>query len=193
MAVYAYSEEQIERMVGNVRRLRIRLTVAAVLVLALVLPLAYFRPDWAIFHLPYRLWLVALILLVNILQYWRRGPELLRASLRNTAVEVTPNAITGAYPFGYKVQISPQEVIRAQEPSFGTGLYLRTANRYQSILVQRKFDNYAAIHQQLSQMGIPVVKTLFPPNLEGLSGCCCLSARCCAPSQLTAFLFSRQI
>lgn len=167
MTVYACSEEQIERTVGKVRRLRIRFTVAAILIFILVLPLAYFHPDWAIFHQLYRLWLVAFIMLVNIIQYWRRGPELLRTSLRNMEVEVTPNAIMASYPFGYKIQLSPQEVIRAQEPSFGTGLYLRTANRYQSILVQRKFDNYAAIHQQLNQMGIPVVKTLFPPNCEG--------------------------
>ncbi|HET6841294.1 MAG TPA: hypothetical protein VFK06_06355 [Candidatus Angelobacter sp.] len=167
MAVYTYSEEQIERMVEKVKRLRVWLTVAVVLIPALVLPLAYFRPDWAIFHQLYRFWIVAFILLVNIIQYWRRGPELLRTSLRNMEVEVTPNAITASYPLGYKIQLSPQEVIRAQDPSFGTGLYLRTANRYQSILVQRKFDNYAAIHQQLNQMGIPVVKTLFPPNCEG--------------------------
>jgi hypothetical protein len=184
MAVYAYSEEQIERMVVRARRLRIRFTVAAVLILTLELPLAYFRPDWAIFHQPYRPWLFALILLVNIIQHWRRWPEMLRTSLRNTAVEVTPNAITGSYAFGYKIQLNPQEVIRAQEPSFGTGLYLRTANRYQLLVVQRKFDNYAAIHQQLNQMGIPVVKTLFPPNLEGAvwvplfigTICCAISA-----------------
>jgi hypothetical protein len=167
MTVYYYSEEQIERTVGKVKRLRIRLTVAAVLVFILVLPLAYFRPDWVIFNLPYRLWLVALVLLVNIIQQLWRWPRMLRTSLRNMEVEVTPNAITTTDPIGFTRQISAQEVICAQEPSFGTGLYLRTTKRYQVVLVPRKFANYAQIHQQLNQMGISVVKTLFPPNCEG--------------------------
>ena len=44
-------------------------------------------------------------------------------------------------PFGYKRQLSISEIVRAEEPNLGTGLYLRTSNRYCWILIAEYRQN----------------------------------------------------
>lgn len=74
-AVYVYSEEQIERMVGKSRRLRIRFCVAAILILVVVVTLAFYRPT-LLFNESFGVWGMALLtllffFLVKTVRRWR--------------------------------------------------------------------------------------------------------------------------
>lgn len=176
MAVYVYSEQQIEQMVSNARRVRIRFCVAAFVILAIACLLAFYRPNLPIFHDPMRAWLMALlsslflIPLLRIVWRWRTWPEPMRNSLRETRVEVTSSTVGVSGPFGYKRQLSTSEVVRAEEPYLGTGLYLRTSNRYRWILIPRKLDGYEAIKREIAVAGGAVVKTSIPSNWEEYLG-----------------------
>jgi hypothetical protein len=171
MAVYVYSEQQIERMVGKSRRLRIRLCVAAIVILVITVLLAFYRPTLPIFHEPFRAW--GLALLTSLLLFplktawrWRKWPDLMKSSLRETRVEVASGTVGVSGPFGYKRQLSISEIVRAEEPYLGTGLYLRTSNRYRWILIPRKLDGYDAIKRELAVAGAAVVKRIIPTNGE---------------------------
>jgi len=172
MAVYVYSEQQIEKMVGKSRRLRIRFCVAAIVILVIAVLLAFYRPTLPIFHEPVRAWVMALLTslflfpLVKIIWHWRTWPDLMRNSLRDTRVEVASGAVGMSGPFGYKRQLSISEIVRAEEPNFGTGLYLRTSNRYRWILIPRNLDGYEAIKRELAVAGAAVVKRFIPTNWE---------------------------
>ena len=172
MAVYVYSEQQIDRMVGKARRLRIRFCVAAIVILVMAALLAFYRPTLPIFHEPVRAWVTALLTslvlfpLVKTIWRWRRWPDLMRSSLRETRVEVASGTVGVSGPLGYKRQLSFSEIVRAEEPYLGTGLYLRTSNRYRWILVPRKLDGYEAIKRELAVVGAGVVKRLIPTNWE---------------------------
>jgi len=171
MAVYVYSEQRIERMVGQSRRMRIRFCVAAVVILVMALLLALYRPTLPIFHEPYRAWGMALLtslflFLLNTIWRWRKWPDLMRNSLRKTRVEVASGTVGVSGPFGYKRQLNISEIVRAEEPSLGTGLYLRTSNRYRWILIPSKLDGYDAIKRELAVAGAAVVKRFIPTNGE---------------------------
>ena len=61
MAVYVYSEEQIDGMVGKARQLRIRFFIGAIVILVMAVLLAFYRPTLPIFHEPARAWVIALL------------------------------------------------------------------------------------------------------------------------------------
>jgi len=172
MAVYVYSEQQIERMVGESRRLRIRLCIAAIVILAMAVLLVFYRPTLPIFREPFRAWGMALLTslflfpLVKTIWRWRKWPDLLRNSLRDTRVEVASGTVGVSGPSGYKRELSISEIVRAEEPYLGTGLYLRTSNRYRWILIPRKLDGYDAVKREVAVAGAPVVKRLIPTNGE---------------------------
>ena len=171
MAVYVYAEEQIERMVAKSRRLRIRLCVAVILILVMAVLLAFYRPTLPIFHEPFRAWGIALLTalllpLVKTIWGWRKWPDLVRNSLRDTRVEISSGIVAASGPLGYKRQLSISEIIRAEEPYLGTGLYLRTSNRYRWLRIPRKLDGYEAIKRELSVAGGAVVRRVIPTNAE---------------------------
>jgi hypothetical protein len=172
MAVYIYSEQQIERMVSKSRRLRIRFCVAAIVILVTAVLLAFSRPTLPIFHEPVRAWVMALLTslflfpLVKTIWSWRTWPDRLRNSLMETRVEVASGTVVVCGPFGYKRQLSISEIVRAEEPYLGTGLYLRTSNRYRWILIPRKLDGYEGIKRELAVAGAAAVKRLIPTNWE---------------------------
>ena len=172
MAVYVYSEQQIETMVSNARRFRIRFCVVAFVVLAITGLLAFYRPDFPILHEPVRGWLIALLValalhpLAKSVWRWRSWPGLMRNSLRENRVEITSSTVGVCGPFGYKRQLSSRDVVRAEEPYLGRGLYLRTSNRYRWILIPRKLDGYEAIKRELAVAGAVVVQRSIPPNWE---------------------------
>jgi hypothetical protein len=175
MAVYVYSEQQIEKMVGRSRRLRIRFCVAAFVVLVVAVLLAFYRPTLPIFHEPVlRAWVLALLTslflfpLVKTIRRWRRWPDLMRNSLRETRVEVASGTVSVSGPLGYKRQLRINEIVRAEEPYLGTGLYLRTSNRYRWVLIPRKLNGYDAIRRDLGVADATVVKRFIPTNLEEL-------------------------
>jgi hypothetical protein len=172
MAVYSYSEQQIEEMVCKSRRLRIRFCVAAIVILVMAVLLAFYRPTLPIFHEPARAWVMALLTslflfpLVKTIWRWRMWPDLMRSSLRETRVEVASGTVGVSGPFGYRRQLSISEIVRAEEAHLGTGLYLRTSNRYRWILIPRKLDGYEAIKGELAAAGDRVVKRFIPTNWE---------------------------
>ena len=172
MVAYVYSEQQIDAMVGTSRRLRIRFCVAAIVILVVAALLTFYRPTLPIFHEPARAWVIALLTsfflfpLVKTIGGWRKWPDLMRNSLRDTRVEVASGAVGVTGPFGYKRQLSISEIVRAEEPYLGTGLYLRTSNRYRWILIPRKLDGYEAIKRELAVAGAPLVKRFIPTNGE---------------------------
>jgi len=171
MAVYLYSEDQIERMVAKSRRLRLRFGVAAIVILVMALLLAFYRPTLPIFREPFRAWVIAVItaLLVPLgkaIWRWRKWPDTMRSALRETRVEVCSGIVSVSGPFGYKRQLSFSEIIRAEEPYLGTGLYLRTSNRYRWILIPRKLDGYEALKRELPITGAAAVRRFIPTNGE---------------------------
>jgi len=172
MAVYVYTEQQIEKMVVKWRRLRIRFCVSAIVILIVAVLLGFSRPTLAILHEPVRAWVMALLTslflfpLVKTIWRWREWPDQMRNSLRETRVEVASGTVGVFGPFGYKRQLSISEIVRAEEPYLGTGLYLRTSNRYRWILIPRKLDGYDAIKRELAVAGAAVVKRFTPTNGE---------------------------
>jgi hypothetical protein len=172
MAVYVYSEQQIEMIVSKSRRLRIRFCIAAMVILVIAVLLAFYRPTLPIFHEPFRAWGMALVTslflfpLAKTIWRWGKWPDLMRNSLRETRVEVASGTVGVSGPFGYTRQLSISEIVRAEEPYLGTGLYLRSANRYRWILIPRKLDGYDAIKRELAVAGAAVVKRFIPTNGE---------------------------
>jgi len=117
MAVYVYSEQQIERMVGKSRRLRIRICVAAIVILVMAVLLALYRPTLPIFHEPFRAWGIALLtslflFLVKTIWRWSEWPDVMRNSLRETRVEVASGSVGVSGPLGYKRQIGISDIVR---------------------------------------------------------------------------------
>jgi hypothetical protein len=172
MAVYVYSEQQVERMVGKSRRLRIRFCVAAFAILVMAVLLAFYRPALPIFHEPVRGWVIGLLTslflfpLVGTIWRWRSWQDMMRNSLRETKVEVASGTVGVSGPFGYKKQLRISEIVRAEEPYLGAGLYLRSSNRYRWILIPRKLDGYESIRRELAMAGAAVVKRVIPTNGE---------------------------
>src|SRR5712691_10682715 len=173
MAVYAYSDEQIEKMIAGARRLRVRFCLTASVILVAVVLLWFFYPDIPAFQKPWFFPLLMALLVVPLLQNlwrWKTWSDKARSSLRSQSVDISPGAVIVTYPSGHKRQLGQREILRAEEPSVGGGLYLRTASRYRWVLIQRKLDGYEAIKHELNQMGIAVVKTSIPPNWEEFLG-----------------------
>ncbi len=172
MAVYVYSEEQIERMLAQSRRMRIGLCLAACVILPITGVIAFYRPDLPIFHEPLRDWTIAIVTslfllpLVNNLRRWRSWPARMQSSLRKTSVEIASGVISVTAANGGKRQIRTSELLRADEPLLGRGLYLRSSNRYRWILIPRKLDGYEAIKREIGLAGTTIVKTSIPPNPE---------------------------
>jgi hypothetical protein len=169
MAVYGYSEQQIEKMVGDAKRRRIRLRVSAIFILVLSALVYFYRPSFK--TLPEGVWGALLGLLITSFLPRNRGwIERLRQSLGQSGVQVSPSAVIWSGAKGHKRQVSIAEIVRAEEPSFGTGLCLRTSNRYRWFLIPRKLEGYAAIKGELLSSGVTVVKTAIPPNWEEFAG-----------------------
>lgn len=90
----------------------------------------------------------------------------MRNSLRETRVEVGSGIVSVFGPGGYKRQFSTGEIVRAEEPYLGAGLYLRTSNRYRWILIPRKMDGYESIKCELPIPGAAIVKRFISTNTE---------------------------
>jgi hypothetical protein len=176
MAVYGYSEPQIETMISKAGRVRSRFFILGIIVLAVVGLLMAYRPALPLFHEPLRGWFFAILTSVflipisSILRNWRTWPNKMRLSLRAYRIEISPGAVGMAGPQEFKREFSIREIVRTEEPSLGTGLYVRTSNRYRWIVIPRRLAGYEAIKQELGAVGVSVVRTTIPPNWEEFAG-----------------------
>jgi hypothetical protein len=176
VAIYSYSEPQIEKLVSDFKRSRLRFCGAAAFLVASGFFLALFYPQFPAFPKSLREWLSPLLLaifaapLLGNVWNWRSWPEKLRASLKKTSFELSPFTIRVSDSFRRTKQLGKSEILRAEELSWKQGLYLRTANRYRWFLVAASLDGYQALKRELSELGIVVVRTSFPPNWEEFLG-----------------------
>ena len=176
MATYVYSKQQIERAIDNARRFRIWLCVAAAIILLFFGLLLIDRPGSPVFREPVRGWVEAILSpilvvpLFRIIKNRKTWTEEMRRSLAEIAFEISPGKVSVLGPKGFKRQFNMSEIVRADEPSLGRGLYLRTANRYRWMLIARKFENYEAIKRELAGQGVLVVQTSVLPNWEEYVG-----------------------
>ncbi len=173
MAVYAYSDEQIEKMIAGAKRLRVSFCLTASAIVVAVVLLWFFYPDLPGFQKPWFFALFTTLFVVPLLQNiwrWNTWSDKARNSLRTQSVDISNGAVIVTYPSSHKRQLDQREILRAEEPSLGGGLYLRTANRYRWLLIPRKLDGYEAVKHELNQMGIAVVKTSILPNWEEFLG-----------------------
>lgn len=170
MSVHSYSEAGIERLISRARRVRRVFFLIASCLLAVVIVLALLRPDLPIFREPLRPWLLAVVgLPIPALLHgiWKRKDwaEALRGRLDKTKLEIAADSITVSNSW-FSRRLCRSELLRAEEPSWGTGLYLRTANRYRWAVIPRTLDGYESAKLELAGMGLAVEKTLIPPNWE---------------------------
>jgi hypothetical protein len=166
------SEERIQQAIDKSRRIRIYFVITAAILLAVVVPLEFYPPELPIFHSSFRDWFNGLVIAllvtppIGILRKRKTWAKDTRASLEQMAVEITPSAVIASGPFGFQRELRVGEIVRIEEPSLGAGLYLRTSNRYRSILISRKLEGYEESKRELSQFGIPQVPTTLPMNWE---------------------------
>ena len=174
MAVYIYSEQQIESIIRATKRFRLRnCAVAAALLIAACL-VAFLRPEW-IFgaRAQARMWVLAALFvfvagpLVDTLWRWRSRPLRLQRVLRERTIEVSAEGVTVSGAPRVR-QLARSEIRRAEEVPWG--LYLRSPNRYRWILIPAKIDSFDAVKQEIAEMGIPIVPSASPPNWEELVG-----------------------
>ena len=174
MAVYRYSEERVESIIRATKGLRLRYCAVAAGILGAACVVAVTRPEW-IFgpHQQARMWvLLALGIFVagplaDTVWCWKSRPEKLAKSLRATRVVVGEEevSITAADSMTH---LQRSEIAGAQETCWG--IYLRSANRHQWILVSSQMDEFHEFRNELQRMNIPIVASAIPPNWEELAG-----------------------
>lgn len=172
MAVFTYNEETIFRMVRRIKRVRIWLSVISVvwLVVDLLTAFGVLRKlgidirlhgpcSNAVFVLPF-------VMLCQSVGGWKPLLKTMADHLRAYSVDVSPYSVRIQYGLMRQRQFSREEILRAEEPSMGAGLYLRSPNRYRSILIPRRIDGYSEIKAALQAQGIPFVGKAIPGNWE---------------------------
>ena len=172
MALYSYSEQQIERMIERSRHWRTGLVASSAVALVASSLLLIYRPQLPIFRQPLRDWFIAilfagcvhpLVKLIRKRNRWQDGPS---TALRHFGIEITSDAVALYGESGIVRQLKLQDINRMEEPSIGRGLYLRTSNRYRWLLIPRNLDGYDALKNQLVLAGIPLTPSSFLPNWE---------------------------
>lgn len=165
MTVYTISQA------SSAERLRkIRIWAAVILVLPLVLFL-YLRISYsnAFGRSLEVVGAVSFALLVELIRpfVWKRSARKRPAIAGGFCIEVTPDAVELRNAF-LNTRIARNEIVRAEEPSWGSGIYLRTSSRYRLILIPRKIEGFEEIKSTLAASGIPIIQTMITPNWEGL-------------------------
>lgn len=174
MATYVYSEQQIDRMIGSTKRFRVNAFVIGALMLLAAGILAYFRPGFFAHHGFKRDWGIGILIAFGshlfFMSFRRKksSSEKLRAVLKEWSLEISPAWVCWTYFGQRKKQLNREEIVRAEEPSLGRVLFLRTSRRYRYARIPRSLDDYEAIKREIILLGIPIEKTLFLPNWEEL-------------------------
>src|SRR5579864_2840280 len=174
MAVYSYSENRIESIIGATKRLRLCYCVVATAILGAAVLMALIRPEW-IFgpHQQARMWVVASLVLfvagplADTLWRWKRRPQRLAVSLRKTEVVVAKEEVSITTSDSMR-HLTRCEITQAEE--FSWGVYLRSADRYRWILVSSQMDGFIEFKSELKRLGIPIAAAAIPPNWQELAG-----------------------
>ena len=171
MAIYRFSEDYIA---GNMRKFRsARLWVGGLsgFLLTFDLYLMFDRTSWLAEHirLPYSVSNTLLILLsvlfFQIFDPWRSTTKDRAKFFREYSVEITPESVQ-ILCGKWSTVTRRDEIIRIEEPNVGVGLYLRTANRYRSLIIPRNLDGYREIKAEFDLCEVPYLKTVLTPNWE---------------------------
>jgi len=174
MATYVYSEQQIDKMLSRTRRLEVWVCVVGALILLAFGFLAYFRLGFFAHHGFRRDWAIGIFIAIGfdlLFTSFRRkksGSEKLRAILKEWSLEISPAGVCLTGFRQRKVLLTREEISRAEEPSLGRVLFLRTSRRYRYARISRDLDDYEAIKREIILLGIPIEKTLLLPNWEEL-------------------------
>lgn len=110
-----------------------------------------------------------LVLLFNLLfgPMFRQGSsKSLEAVITGFKVDTSNDGVDINFGMGFSAHYAFHEITRAEEPSIGAGLYLRTANRYNYAALTRSLEDFQDFKTELVAHNIPIVKTLIPPNWE---------------------------
>lgn len=110
------------------------------------------------------------VLIVPMLRRRVRPFEQSTKVYRSFLVTVIPQSITVAAPPHYSRTLERTDIVRAEEPAVGGGLYIRSTGRYRWLMIPRNLDDYVEIRELLPSLGIPVVRTKVPPNTEEFLG-----------------------
>ena len=178
MPAYGYSAERIEAKIRRSRR--VKLWLVAILVPIAIADL-FLQFHWPGVPVPYRrcldgVFIACFVLAMPKRLFRRRTSEWVANFYRSFHISVAPDSITMAAPPHYSRSLEMADTVRAEEPAVGGGLYVRGKRRYQWLLVPRDLDGYPEIRNLLPLVGIPVVATRVPPNMEEFLCVAALSA-----------------
>ena len=172
MAFYCYSEDTISRMLQKGKRRTFWMRVVGAVWLALDLFAVTVLSLW--FHgdpLKSEHWSIALFVLpfVMLMQSGKAGSGASKGVaeyLRTYSVVVSSYSVRVQSNLGPQRQFLREEILRAEESAWGSGLYLRTANRYRYLGIPRNIDGFSEIREELRAAGIPFAKKAIPTNWE---------------------------
>jgi hypothetical protein len=173
MAAYTISEGQVERLISDAKRGRLRVAIVASVALVAVSAFFYRRPDLLRASHSWVFGVIGVICVqpvVSIGWNWSRWPRRQQEAYSKVQVEISSHTIRIVDAMGRDIRLNASEITRAEDRSWTNGLWLRTRNRYRQYLLPRMLDGFAAMKQELVQMGIPVVELRFPPNWEEFVG-----------------------
>jgi len=107
-----------------------------------------------------------MVLLSQSFSGWKSLSKSAADYMRAYSVDVSAYSVRIQYGLMRQRQFSREEILRAEEPSMGAGLYLRSPNRYRFLLIPRRIDGYGEIKAALQAQGIPFVRKVIPGNWE---------------------------
>jgi hypothetical protein len=174
MAMYVYSEPEINEIVQSSKRLRIRFCAGAGAFLAAASVVAMVKPSWIFGPENHaRLWVLALLgifvagpLAENLLR-WKTRSAKLKESLRSMRIEVS-NWGVRVLGDGRMRALERAEIRLAEEVPWG--LYLRSANRYRWILIPAGLTDFRALKWEIAEMRIEMRPAAAAPNWEEFVG-----------------------
>jgi len=166
MAVYTYSEEAIDRAVRKISRMRVWMRMIAVACLAVEIVVAFglnlrLSVPWST-----AAFIVPIVLLTQGIGSWRAAPKLVVKHMRAYSVDVSFYSVRVQGAAMPQQQLTRDEILRVEEPSWGGGLYLRSTNRYRWLLIPRNLDGYGHVKDELKALGIPFARKVVPTNWE---------------------------
>jgi hypothetical protein len=154
---------------------RIWVTVGAALILVIDLELSSHYHRWitsgGFFSRLLEICFVGpIVILVQTWSPFKGGfKNMLRGAGQRLSVTITHDEVV-LESRGFAKRFSTREILRAEEPKWGFGLYLRTANRYRWLPIPKTIEGYSEAKNEIHSLGIPVVETIFLPNWEEFVG-----------------------